>query len=289
METEEQLQVSVTDLEEYAFCGLFYKFRRILEFPYIEQSSEEVYAAAMRSAFFSALRDFGLRKKTVVSAINDATYLFRSKFNEGSRNVTLNPERLTDLYAQGLIILSTLHQTLNVSKDVVAATSVPYKIELPEGIISDSLDALIVRDDSDHKTRSYVLLTAIDDQSFTATSDRLHDLHAGFAREVLLDQLNTNRQHPIEHQFFSLFGNMKPSVRRVWSQSRYFKTIASKLLSSMRSNIYLPTSAQSKCRSCWFQQICSNRFVEDNIPASAELDARVTLERSAARSKSQEA
>jgi len=261
-----KINIQLRDIQEYAFCGLMYKYKHMLKLPYVSLNAEDVYVDAMRSAISMIFRDFGLRRKSLRLTISEVASFYKDKMDAGNHKFLRNPMKMYDLYAQGLVLINTMYKYIDFSKDVVAITDFRHSIDVGNGVnIHDTVDAIIIKNDNLRSERYYALTTVIDDHSPMATSSRFDDLHVGFARATMIECFNPTLDRPIMHQFLSLFGTVKKSHRTSHHNIDIFKSVARKLGTGIKEQIFLPSAHASKCRSCWYNEICSNKFVDDHV------------------------
>ena len=76
-------------VEDYIFCGLYYRYKHELKLPYKPVSANEVFVEAIKDAIFIIVNEWGLKRKHPRAFISDAAEAFKEKFSRISINLFL--------------------------------------------------------------------------------------------------------------------------------------------------------------------------------------------------------
>lgn len=272
-----QITLDLNQVYDYLFCGLMYKYKYQLDFPYLPINAEEIYAESMREALNTLLIGWAERTKSPHVIQSAAASKFKYYMDSKFHNLIRNPARMYELYASGLIVLNTLHRYIDLSHDVVAATHIPYDYHTDNTIVSDYLDAVIIKNDKLRKDRYYSLLTLIDDRSPITSMGKLKGMKVGFARKAFIEILKPKLDRPIMHQFASLYGTIIHPYKTTYKDITILNNIVNNVGYSIKKKLYFPVTHDIKCNYCWYKDICNVKLALDEVPISHQISIAKSL------------
>jgi hypothetical protein len=258
---------SSEQIKNYLFCGLYYRYKHELNLPYKPINANEIYVEAMHDAFFIIANEWGLRRKHPRSFIADAAETFKEKFTSLSNNCR-DSQRLIELYAQGLIVINTIIEYIDISKDIIAMFNYPFTVELGEDLhVSSKIDLMTIRNDGNRSKRSYEFTSLIDDKTYKNIQNYDH-IDVGLARYFIDNIISHRIEYPYGHRYLSYFGIPRISTK----VSRYMLDISLQTCTNtvdlIRKGVYLPNTSRSKCSACPFNRICDQKFMLKDLPES---------------------
>ena len=250
-------------VEDYIFCGLYYRYKHELKLPYKPVSANEVFVEAIKDAIFIIVNEWGLKRKHPRAFISDAAEAFKEKFSRISINCR-ETNRLIELYAQGLISINTILDYINITKDVVALFNYPIYTKCNNSFIESKIDLMVIRNDRSRSQREYEVVSLIDDKTYKYIQN-YDSIKVGLARNFI-EETDLRLEHPCNHRYMSYFGHPRIGTKL----SKRYLDIALQLLenaiSMIEEQVYLPNSSKAKCNSCPFNKICDQKFVIKDLP-----------------------
>lgn len=252
-------------IEDYIFCGLYYRYKHELDLPYKPISANEIFVEAMKDAVFIIANEWGLKRKHPRAFISDAAEAFKEKFSEISVNCR-ETDRLVELYAQGLISINTVLDYINITKDVVALFNYPIYTKCNNSFIESKLDLMVIRNDKNRSKREYEFVSFIDDKTYKYIQN-YDNLKVGLARNFIED-IDLKLEYPCNHRYMSYFGHPRLANKLSKRYLNIALQILENAISMIEAQVYLPNSSKTKCNSCPFNKICDQRFVIKDLPDS---------------------
>jgi hypothetical protein len=262
------------NVEDYIFCGLYYRFKHVLNFPYKPISANEVFVEAMKDAIFIIINQWGLKRKHPRIFIADAAEAFKEKFTKISTNCR-ETDKLVELYAQGLISINTVLGYIDITKDIVALFNYPIYTKCDDSFVESKIDLMVIRNDENRSKREYEFISFINDKTYKYIQN-YDSIKVGLARNFIED-IDLKLEYPCNHRYMSYFGHPRIATKLSKSYLNIALQLLKNTISMIENQVYLPNSSKAKCNSCPFNKICDQKFVIKNLPDSWINSARKEL------------
>lgn len=269
-------KVSSAAIDDYLFCGLHFKLKHLYKLPYLPGSVKEAFYYAYRSALLKFFHEVGLANKPLGKCISAAQEVYVKKM----RVALATFDKLTlageDLVAKGILQLNEAHTLFVPNRDVIAAIDLPIEVDYNGVAIGYNLDAMIIH--NDHTLARQIRLLAIaDDFSDLAMSNKHNGLHFGLMKQAVKDHFATGKKGAgnftdAQAEIIKVSG-AKSSISSASSGARpaaHLSPLLDTAIDGIQKQVFLPTAQESKCKSCWFNDICSAKLCgpvrdEDNV------------------------
>lgn len=259
-------KVSASGLEDYLYCSLLYKFKHQYKLPYMPGSVKEAFYIAYKSALLKFLHEVGLANKPLRKCIAEAQQLFVKKMRFALGSFDKLDMSGEDLVARGVLQLNESHSLIRPNKDVVAAIDLPVSVNFSGVEIDYTIDGIIVQNDGTASNRIRVV-SVVDDFSDLALSAKHDQLQFGLMKQSLKEHFMTGKknggafsQAQVEVIKVSGASTESSATHHTQSPAQHLDPLATTAIKGIEEGIFLPTGQAQKCKSCWFNDICSNNL-----------------------------
>lgn len=274
-------KVSSNALEDYLYCGLLFKYKHVLELPYMPGSIKEAFYYAYKTALLKFFHEVGLANKPLRKCTAEAQELFVKKMRFALAvfgKLDLSGE---DLVAKGVLQLNQAHSLFAPQRDILAAIDLPVTVNYSGVDISYNLDALIVENDSS-SARKFRALAIADDFSDMALSAKHDNLQFGLMKKTLMDHFSTGKkgqgafsEAKVEVIKVSGAKSASSSTHYAPQPESHLSPVVDTAIKGIEHSIILPTAHAQKCKSCWFNDICSTKHCSTDPVNHAHLKQKM--------------
>lgn len=258
--------VSATAVKDYMFCSMFFKLKYLYELPYMPGSIKEAFYYFYRSALLKFFHEVGLANKPLRKCISEAQELFVKKMRLALASFGKLDMSGEDMVAKGVLQLNEVHSLFAPQRDVIAAIDLPIVVDYKGVDIQYNLDVLVIENDA-HSTRKFKVFGVADDYSDMALSNKHDGLHFGLMKKTLMDHFSTGRKgegnfSQAQMEVIKVSG-AKASISNSHHAPKpefHLDPLIDTAIAGIDNGVFLPTAQAQKCKSCWFNNICSAKL-----------------------------
>lgn len=269
--------LTTEQIEDYLHCGLFYRYRHDLGFPYRDRSKHGPLLAASRTALqgYLTARARGMSKFESRNHVGRRLHMFwvSKSFPEHGFPMA---------HAQMLLIFKDV-ESLIKSYSLVLGGGLTAAMSIQGVTVEDKIDGLWVenyeRSGHDVDKQTIIGVRIMPDQ-YVNRSARLGTVIPALTKYTM----NTAAGKTLGHGHPSKLVMIHvPSMRRRWfdlADHSYSeaKWLMMSIIRSLQSKVFNPTDYEMRCSSCWYNGVCSNYFANEKLGSKRVAPARHKME-----------
>lgn len=236
------------DLALYGYCSLRYRYKVVWGLPYQELSAEEAYAQTLRKAISRLL--FSLPRRGAEWAKTASLRVFEGTWE--SIPVHWDAEKHTGLKLEGHLALYDFVSRLH-SDDRVIGGKFETEVSISSVVVRHQIDGLVMRDDSEPSRAASIV--HISREKSPLWSPRFQPLQFQWTMAVVRRQLGHDRR--VVHWVFSPFSKTPPRIHEGAVERLEFRSVVESLAKGVAAQVYFQTPHSERCRTCWYQRICT--------------------------------
>ncbi len=269
--------LTTEEIEDYLHCGLFYRFRYDLEFPYRDKTNHGPLVAASRIALQGYLTNIakGLSKAEARNHVGRRLHMFWVKHHYPEHGFPM-------AHAQMLRIFHEVGRMIK-PHDLIIGGGLTAGMSMLGITIEDKIDGLWVEKYGKRGTpieKQTMIGVRIMSDQYVNKSARLSTVLPALVKYTMNTVGGTalGHGHPSKLVIIHV-----PSMRKKWynlvtQDYREAKWLIQSIIRGLNKQVFNPTDYESRCAQCWYRGVCSNYFTNEVLGTKRVGPARHMME-----------
>ena len=227
-----------------------YRYKVVWGLPYKERSPEEAYTQVFRRAVSRLLYD--IPRRGVEYAKTASQRIFDGAWEVAWRDAKCGYVKASNMKLDGHLALYDFMGRIQAGDKVIGG-QFETELSVSNFVIRHQVDGLIMRDD-DEPGRTLAIVHVSREKS-PLWAPRFQPLQFQWAMAMVRRQLAHIKR--VNHWVFSPYTRVAPRMYDGAMERADFRAVAESLDRGIQSSVYLQTPHSERCKTCWYQRICS--------------------------------